>query len=71
MQTVAVFNSAREVIRAERICRDNGLTVKVMPLPENLSSECGMCLHINQSDAQKMTQLMDQANINVTIHNNG
>lgn len=68
-QVIAIFDSARDVIRAEELCRKNSIKVIVMPVPENLSSECGMSLKIEQSDVEQLQTIARQANINVTIHN--
>lgn len=46
---IAIFKNIRTVIRAEKLCRENNLSITVIPLPEHLSSECGMCLQIDDN----------------------
>lgn len=65
---IAVFQNMRAVIRAEQLCRSNEIRVAVMPLPEDLSSECGMCLHIEEYSCEFFNKLMMQASISVKIY---
>lgn len=65
---IALFDNARAVIRAERACRDAGVQVAVVPLPESLSSECGMCLRVEPNQRQKFEELMLQLSIPMTMY---
>jgi hypothetical protein len=51
---IMLFQNIRQVILAERWCVENGLDVKVMPVPRAYSSECGMCLEMNSKDGDKL-----------------
>ena len=60
MQMILLFPNVREVMKADRILKDNGLKVQVMPVPERISSECGMCMSVAPelvSDAIRMLQV--------------
>lgn len=67
---IAVFQHARAVIRAEKCCRDHGVHVTVMPVPETISSECGMCLGVTDSDRALFDELMNKASIAVKLYDN-
>ena len=44
--TVCVFRSTRAVIEAERVLRDAGIPIRVIPVPRSVSPACGMALEI-------------------------
>lgn len=44
MRTLLLFKTTHDVIKAERLCRKAGLPVQVIPVPREISSECGMAL---------------------------
>ncbi|MFI3330316.1 MAG: DUF3343 domain-containing protein [Rikenellaceae bacterium] len=69
MYSIAVFKSAREAIKADKVCRDNNLNTRVIPVPKHISSECGMCLRLLSAEADKVKELIEENNIKVTIYN--
>ena len=46
-----VFGTVQRVMRAERLCREKGLDVDVIPAPRAVSSECGVVLEARGIDA--------------------
>lgn len=68
MHSVVVFRSTRDAIRADRICKAEKLTARVVPVPKHISSECGMCLKILRDDSSKATELLEKNNINIKIY---
>jgi hypothetical protein len=65
---VALFHSARAVIKADAACQKAGLPTKVLPVPERLSSECGMCLAVSEAIEADFLQLMQEKQIEVTLY---
>lgn len=43
-QYITTFYSHFGAIRYKKICEQNGLVAKVMPVPRSLSSSCGTCV---------------------------
>lgn len=39
-----LFATIHEVLRAERLLKEKGLDVEIMPVPRTLSSDCGVCI---------------------------
>lgn len=39
-----IFNSVHKVMRAEKALKREGLDVRVMPVPRQLSSDCGLSI---------------------------
>lgn len=58
MKTLLFFKSTRDVIAAEKILEESSFSIEVLPVPKNLSSECGMCLEIDEGDSEAAVQLL-------------
>ena len=43
MTYIATFYSHFGAIRYKKLCQEKGMTVRVMPVPRDLSSSCGTC----------------------------
>jgi hypothetical protein len=43
-QGVILFPSIHFALRAEKIAKEKGFAVKLIPVPRHLSSDCGVCL---------------------------
>ena len=54
---VLLFDSTQAALRAEKILKAEGLTVKLIPVPRQLSSDCGISLRFPfaQADVVKAT----------------
>ena len=50
MTYIATFYSHFGAIRYKKLCQEKGMTVRVMPVPRDLSSSCGTCVFY-QGDA--------------------
>ena len=46
MRTVIILNSTRAVVKAERLLKEKSIVCRIIPLPKEISSECGMALEI-------------------------
>ncbi len=58
MDKILLFSSIRMVMRADKICREGGVEVKIMPVPHTHSTECGMSLVISENDLDKAKILL-------------
>ena len=66
---IALFTSARSVIKADAACQKLGLSAKVLAVPEEFSTECGMCLLISADKQDIFLQLMQRESLSVTLYN--
>jgi hypothetical protein len=41
---VALFQSVHHALLAEKLLKEAGIACKLIPIPRNLSSDCGVCL---------------------------
>jgi len=67
-KALLLFQSIHELIRAERICREEGLAVQVLPVPRDISSECGMVLEIDEALAGRLVAITANAGISAKIY---
>ena len=51
---IFLFQNIRQVILAERWCVENKLDVRVIPVPRPYSTECGMCLEVEQEVGDRL-----------------
>lgn len=62
-----LFQSTRDVIKAERACNKAAIPVDVVPVPRSISSECGMALEIAATSIAAALKSIEPANIPVTV----
>lgn len=62
---VTLFYTSSAALRAEKVLGQAGLTVKLIPTPRQLSSDCGLALRFNASQQQQVENLLLQANVEV------
>lgn len=60
---ILILANAREVVRAEKLLRTHHIEVRVIPIPEPYSSECGMALEIEPLHVTSVIQLLEQGAI--------
>lgn len=57
---VLIFHSIHKVMKAEKILKDNGVEVKLMPVPRSLSSDCGLSLEFPLSVNEKVKGFLEE-----------
>lgn len=45
-----IFKSMTHVLAAERAARKQGISCRMVPIPRNLSTDCGMCVLVKIED---------------------
>jgi hypothetical protein len=60
---VFLFESTQGAIKAERVLLRAGLSVKLIPTPRQLSSDCGTALRCDWSDAEKAKDTLREAKV--------
>lgn len=63
--TVILFPSIHHAIRAEKKAKEQGLTVKLIPVPRHLSSDCGVCLRCPIDQRKILEALLLQEGIKI------
>jgi hypothetical protein len=60
---VVLFPSTSGALRAEKLAKEAGLTVKLIPVPRQLSSDCGVCLRCESTDVEAVRFLLERAKV--------
>lgn len=62
---VILFPSTHHAIRAEKKARENGLVVKLIPVPRHLSSDCGVCLRCSPDQKETLECLLQKEGVKI------
>jgi hypothetical protein len=68
---IITFRNSHDAIMAERRLLDCGLDVRVMPLPRQLGSSCGIALRVNIEDIAETIKLLGETINGIYSKNNG
>jgi hypothetical protein len=60
---VVTFEITQHSLIFEKKLRDNGFEVKLMPVPRELSSSCGIAAYINCDDKANILSLCEDENV--------
>jgi hypothetical protein len=56
---VALFVSVSHALRAEKLLKGEGIPTKLIPVPRQLSTECGVCLRFSPSLRPRLEKALD------------
>jgi hypothetical protein len=66
---VVLFHTNSAVLRAEKIMLREGIKIKLIPVPRDLSSDCGIALRFDRSDEPCIREILEMANVSFgSIH---
>lgn len=63
-----LFPNVHKVMKADRIFHEQNIFCRVIPVPEHISSECGMCLLVDSENMDLCTKILEEKNIQFEIH---
>jgi hypothetical protein len=63
---VILFHTYSAVMRAEKALGKTGLKVKPIPIPRQLSSDCGIALQFDWEELQRVEEVLVEARIETT-----
>ncbi len=55
---VILVDSTSHALRIEKLLAQRSLGCKLVPVPRHLSSDCGVCVRIERSDAEAVRALL-------------
>ena len=55
--------STSHAMRAEKVLGDASLACKLVPVPRQLSSDCGICVRIMRDDAKEAQRRLEAAGV--------
>jgi hypothetical protein len=60
---VLLFKSTSHVMRAEKTLQKAGVTCRLIPVPRQLSSQCGICLRVARADCTAAVDALSAARV--------
>ena len=64
-QGVILFPSIHFALRAEKLMKQKGILYKLIPVPRQLSSDCGVCLRIPWEKKEEVLGILAQSAVKV------
>jgi hypothetical protein len=68
-KVIVVFDSTRAAINAEKLCVKNVIPCQVIPVPRDISAECGIALEVNEGDRKAVEKIFGQEKLQVKFYN--
>jgi hypothetical protein len=62
MKVLLVYSTSH-AIRIEKILNKQGIECKLVPVPRQLSSDCGICVRFRSSEEEKVAAAVREADI--------
>lgn len=60
---VILFPSIHHALRAEKIALGKGFSIKLIPVPRHLSSDCGVCMRIPWEEKDSIQKTLIDAGV--------
>jgi hypothetical protein len=64
-----LFTSLKQLIKADDLCQLHQLSTRVIPVPEHLSSDCGMCMEVDFENLIPIIELLEKQAITYKTSN--
>ena len=55
---VALFEAVSHVMKAEKILKQAGIPYKIIPVPESISSDCGVCIRFLTEQKEAIIEVL-------------
>jgi hypothetical protein len=62
---VILVYSTSYALRAEKVLAEAGISCKLIPVPRHLSSDCGVCVRIEQVDQEATLQALGASRVEI------
>ena len=62
---VILVYSTSYALRAEKVLAEAGISCKLIPVPRHLSSDCGVCVRIEQADQETVLRALEVASVEI------
>lgn len=63
MKCVLVFESIHQVMRAERILKEKGFSIDLIPVPRQISSDCGVAIELPWEEKEEAQLKLEEGRI--------
>jgi hypothetical protein len=62
---VVLVSSTSYALRAEKVLGNAGIDCKLIPVPRQLSSDCGVCVRVDRADRETTRQVLEEAGVEI------
>jgi hypothetical protein len=63
--SVVLFHSMTGALHAEKLFKNSGIAIKLIPVPRHLSSDCGICLRFDRRDDRGVREILASEQIEI------
>jgi hypothetical protein len=56
---VVLFRSVSHAMKAEKLLKKSGVPHKLIPVPKNISSDCGICIRFGEGETENIRKFLD------------
>ena len=60
---VAIFHSIHRVMKAEKVLKQAGADILMIPVPRQLNSDCGLAIRFAEADRGSVELILDGENL--------
>lgn len=64
---IVLLQSTRHVILLERVIKECNVSYRILPVPRDLSAECGMCFLVSPDDIATVKRCAESAAVQVRV----
>jgi hypothetical protein len=65
MYCAVLFHSTSSALRLDKLCRAEGLDVKLIPVPRHLSSDCGVCMRFPAGISEQVDSIIESNRVSI------
>lgn len=62
---IILFPSTHHAIRAEKKAKEHGFSIKLIPVPRHLSSDCGVCLRCSLDQRENLERVLQEEGVKI------
>jgi hypothetical protein len=63
--TVVLVYSTSHALRAEKVLAEMGIDCKLIPVPRQLSSDCGVCVRVRTADREATEKALNEVELEI------
>ena len=63
--TAVLVYSTSHALRAESLLADAGIVCKLIPVPRELSSDCGVCVRVRREDREATRETLGKSRLEI------
>ena len=65
MKYIFVFESVHRVMRAEKLLKGKGIKIDLIPVPREISSDCGVAIELSAESEEEAFHLLKENKVSI------